>query len=203
MVVQQMVDYLANIVDKNAVAAYQAPSVGTTLPSSATNGQEAVLVDSISNPSYVWRFRYNGSSISAYKWEFIGGSPAAALVNTQEAPTTLNAWADLATIGPQITVPRAGDYDVCFGARKVYTVATSQHYMGLAITGKTTGNIQAAFPLWSGTSGNCDLRFVATATTHGDLTGLASGAVIKLTYYANAADPFAQRFLEVTPRRVS
>jgi len=47
---------------------------GTTLPASPADGDEYVLVDSTSNPTYQWRFRYNAGSTSSYKWEFIGGS---------------------------------------------------------------------------------------------------------------------------------
>jgi len=38
-----------------------APSIpyGTSLPTAPVDGQEAVLVDSVTNPTYQWRFRYN------------------------------------------------------------------------------------------------------------------------------------------------
>src|SRR6516164_5696483 len=48
---------------------------GTSLPGSPIDGQEYVLVDSTTNPSYQWRFRYNAASTSAYKWEHVGGAP--------------------------------------------------------------------------------------------------------------------------------
>src|SRR5215471_11591990 len=41
-------------------------SYGTTLPSNPVDGQEAVLVDSVTAPTYQWRFRYNAQSTSAY-----------------------------------------------------------------------------------------------------------------------------------------
>src|SRR6516164_9624771 len=51
---------------------------GTTLPASPVDGQEAILVDSITNPTYQWRLRYNAGSTSAYKWEFVGGPDSSA-----------------------------------------------------------------------------------------------------------------------------
>ena len=45
-----------------------------TLPSAPSNGQETILVDSTTNPSYQWRFRYNAGSTCIYKWEFVGGT---------------------------------------------------------------------------------------------------------------------------------
>ena len=47
---------------------------GTILPASPIDGQEYTLVDSLTNPSYQWRFRWNAGSSSAYKWEFVGGT---------------------------------------------------------------------------------------------------------------------------------
>jgi hypothetical protein len=50
------------------------PDPATTLPS-PSHGLVALLVDSTTNPSYQWRFRYNANSTSPYKWEFVGGTP--------------------------------------------------------------------------------------------------------------------------------
>jgi hypothetical protein len=73
---------------------------GTSLPASPYDGQEAILVDSTTNPTYFWRFRYNAGSVNAYKWEFIGGPWLTIYVDTGEA-TTSTTPVDLATIGPQ------------------------------------------------------------------------------------------------------
>ena len=81
------------------------PAYGTTLPASPVNGQEAILVDSTTNPTYQWRFRYNASSTSAYKWEFIGGAPIA-----KGEDNTVGITGGWVTVGPQILVPRTGEY---------------------------------------------------------------------------------------------
>jgi hypothetical protein len=86
---------------------------GTTLPASPADGQEAILVDSLTAPTYQWRFRYNAAR-ATNKWEFIGGAPASAYVATAEA-TSSTSYVALATPGPSITVPRAGIYDVRIG----------------------------------------------------------------------------------------
>jgi len=80
-------------------------SYGTTLPASPVDGQEAILVDSTTSPTYQWRFRYNAGSSSAYKWEFVGG-PA---MFTFEA-TTVNHTATVGNIGPLMPLPRPGIY---------------------------------------------------------------------------------------------
>src|SRR6516165_9884547 len=58
---------------------------GTSLPASPFDGQEAILVDSVTNPSYQWRFRFNAGSTSAYKWECVGATPLGAYLNVQES----------------------------------------------------------------------------------------------------------------------
>jgi hypothetical protein len=84
-----------------------APTVayGTTLPASPTDGQEAILVDSITNPSYQWRFRYNAGSSSAYKWEYTGGTPLT--VRAGGEVTQANNWGNTSPAG---TIPRAGQW---------------------------------------------------------------------------------------------
>jgi hypothetical protein len=91
-----------------------APGYGTTLPASPANGQETIFVDSTTNPSYQWRFRYNATSTSAYKWEFIGGSPVSSSVDALES-TTSTTYVAIATPGPSITLPRPGDYLISLG----------------------------------------------------------------------------------------
>jgi hypothetical protein len=82
---------------------------GTTLPGSPVDGQEAILVDSVTNPSYQWRFRYNAGSTSAYKWEFVGGAPLHGKGGSIGNVTSGSGQVDLSN-GPVLTVPRAGDY---------------------------------------------------------------------------------------------
>src|SRR5215471_1849092 len=91
----------------NYVVAY-----GTSLPASPTDGMEAVLVDSVTNPAYQWRFRYNGQSTSPYKWEFVGG--AIWQNNGGSITTGSGTWADLPG-GPTFTIPRAGEYRTAVG----------------------------------------------------------------------------------------
>lgn len=47
---------------------------GTSFPSSPANGAIHVLVDSTTDPTWIWTFRYNAVSTSLYKWENIGGA---------------------------------------------------------------------------------------------------------------------------------
>ena len=88
-------------------------------PGSAGDGDvwEALAVDTsdLSTTSgTVWMFRYNASSSSTYKWEFIGGSPYQADGNPNSALNALTQvgasgyYYDAATMA--WTAARAGDY---------------------------------------------------------------------------------------------
>jgi hypothetical protein len=87
-----------------------APTVayGTTLPASPVDGQIAALTDSVSSPTFTWLFRYNASSSSAYKWEFIGGAPR----HVEWASNHYGAWGSYTDGGLYLYIPRAGDYDI-------------------------------------------------------------------------------------------
>ncbi|HKE76631.1 MAG TPA: hypothetical protein VKB57_23640 [Acidimicrobiales bacterium] len=88
---------------------------GTSLPASPVDGQEHILVDSTTNPTYQWRFRYNAGSSSAYKWEFVGGSPwRAGPVGSVTGFATTGSWVAFAG-GPVWTILRNGDWEVEFG----------------------------------------------------------------------------------------
>ena len=93
----------------------------TTLPTSPFDGQETVLVDSITNPTYQWRFRYNAGSSSAYKWELIGGVPWRGSGGSANVPVAAPIT-DI-TGGPTFTNPRPGVYRIHWGA-SVYNGGT-------------------------------------------------------------------------------
>jgi hypothetical protein len=104
----------------NTFAAIAATGYGTMLPGSPVDGQEFILVDSLTNPTYQWRFRYNAGSTSAYKWEFIGGTELRAIADATMAALThaaANTYYDLPT-PVSVVVPRAGEYVIVFGSRR-------------------------------------------------------------------------------------
>jgi len=170
---------------------------GTSLPASPSDGQEYTLVDSMTTPTYQWRFRYNAGSSSTYKWEYVGGADAYAEVTTDQS-TSSTSFTDLATVGPSLTTPRAGDYIVEWGAR-YYGGSSAAGGMALAI-GAT-----AASDFWA-------IAFAVTAPTTGltlsrqrKLTGLAASTAIVAKYRMATGGPnnWVERTLILTPVRVS
>ncbi len=170
---------------------------GTTLPVNPVDGQEAILVDSLTNPTYQWRFRYNANSTSPYKWEFVGGPSVLARVDVSEN-TASNTPVDLATPGPTFTAPRDGEYLIHYSAQGTNSTVNS-NVLALFINGSNpadTGQSQLAiFVPVAGT------YFVSGQLTKFAITGTR---VIQLKYQANAGTAtFLRRVLQVTPVRVS
>ena len=172
------------------------PTVGATLvtalPGSPTDGQEVILVDSLTAPTYSWRLRYSSGISDASKWLFVGGIPATVLVATAESTSTTASFVDLATVGPAFTVPRAGIYLV---EATVY-LHHLQSRCRLALNGTPTG------PEWSGGAAMATQPLVSGSPTL-ELTVGASG-VVKIMYSSQAGAPsFSNRLLRVTPKRVA
>jgi hypothetical protein len=92
-----------------ALGAVIPPTYGTSLPANPADGQEAILVDSLTNPTYQWRFRYNAGSTSAYKWEFIGGAPKLVHMVSDQG-LAANIWVRVQPVFPC----RAGIYNTTF-----------------------------------------------------------------------------------------
>lgn len=86
----------------------------TSLPANPIDGQECYYLADATN-GVVWHLRYRSASGSAYKWEFLGGSGIRAeLAMSESGPG--GGFNDLATIGPRLYAPLAGQYRVSCGA---------------------------------------------------------------------------------------
>jgi hypothetical protein len=104
--------------DTESVSAYTTGVLGpprvTALPTSPIDGQECYLVADAAN-GVIWHLRYNAASASAYKWEVVGGSPLAVEAAAAYETTSSGTYVALATAGPSITLPVAGDWVISQG----------------------------------------------------------------------------------------
>lgn len=108
----------AQVMDNfNAVNAGVAAATVTSLPASPVNGQDCYFLADATN-GLVWHLKYRSASASAYKWEFVGGSPLTAEVLVGAVvPAAQTTYGDIAgSAGPALTVPLAGDYRVAVEA---------------------------------------------------------------------------------------
>lgn len=171
-----------------------APGYATTLPGSPTNGQEAILVDSTTNPTYAWSFRYNSSSAHTDKWEFIGGADADVEVETSQSTSSVS-YVDLATVGPSFTLPRAGVYTFGYGASVIQS-ADDNGVRSVALFGAAElDRIEVVSSYGSRRQVPWKCRRVA---------GLTGSQVVKLQYLSSVGSgTFERRRLTVRPVRVS
>jgi hypothetical protein len=119
-------------------------------------------------------------------------------VLTQENGAATANFVDLATVGPSVVVPRAGDYDVQCRVTGWSTVTGGFAQIGACIgTGQPPAGLQANFNSYQA-AGQGALGFV------GRMAGVAAGNEIRLRYCGvNNAAGYIWRYLYVTPVRVS
>jgi hypothetical protein len=174
----------------------------TTLPGSPTNGQQAILTDSTTAPTYQWLFQYDTTISDANKWAFLGGAPATSEVATSESRNSTS-YGDTATVH-SLTLPRAGIYEFYYGLRG--EVDTSEN------------NAQALSPKYSAAEA-IDADAIAVSNMNSAagptlimtsrskrFTVAAANQVVTMRYKqgtASASSPVSDRWLKVTPVRVA
>lgn len=174
------------------------PTVVTSLPSNPYDGQEIEYVADSTN-GVVWRFRYRAASGSSYKWEFVGGRPLYSEVTTTES-TTSGSYAALATAGPSVALPFAGDYDVTIGCRSFCTTASVDTYMSYDIGG--TGAVDADSLVHhtgpGGTFSSASSGFVRTRRK----TGLTAVTLTSKYKTSGGTAYWLNRYMSVAPVRI-
>jgi hypothetical protein len=177
---------------------------GTAMPAvpAGVDRVTFVLTDNIVTGTYYWKFQYNAGSSFNEKWEFVGGAPAVREVATAEN-TSSTSYADLATVGPQFTIPRIGYYEITFGfnfyGNNVSSGATVK--LGAAAASVTEGSSAGAGASGAG-AGNNVSNGGRVGTSRTFVRGLGAGDVLKMMYRVDTVtSTFADRTLRVIPVR--
>jgi len=111
----------------------------TTLPASPKEGDEVFFV---ADNGVLWHLRFHVPQAPiTYKWEFVGGAAVSKLITTAEG-TASTTYADLTTVGPDLTLLLPGIYDVRIGTIAANPVA-SDSAMSLRIAGATPSDNDA------------------------------------------------------------
>jgi hypothetical protein len=168
----------------------------TALPATPADGDEVILCDNAGLPAYSWRLRWNATD---GRWQFVGGTGYRNAVAASETTNTIGSYVNLATLGPRVTIPRAGDYTARFGCTVIDSAADSQINIGLGIgdwsgapLAEARGHISAA-------------NYHLTITSEAQLNGLAAGAELRAKYQHAIAGTLTvlNRFLTVSPTRLT
>lgn len=157
------------------------------------DGLEVYLIADATN-GVIWHLRYNASSSSAYKWEFVGGGTLSTSVMPYENCTS-GSYSDLTTAGPGITVPLAGDY--------VYSLSADIR--------PPSGLFGAVGPKWGAAAvADDDAAWLANpgaghaGVTDSRVNGLAASTLCKLQYKINGSGTMlcGRRHFAMRPVRV-
>lgn len=185
----------SNVADGNKITR-QAMSSGP--PASPTTG-DIWIATAVGGGGEDWMFWYNGASGSAYKWEFLGGSPINSIITTNETTTTIYpSWSDLATVGPSVVVARGGDYHVSFGANGSNNTAGQSTVLGIRSTSVAEPDALVSYTT------SAAANSVGSIFSEGILFSVTAGDTIKLRYSVTAnTGTFERRRLHVRPVRVS
>lgn len=144
-----------------------------------------------------WFFQYD-SSQATYKWVFMGGAPLSHEILTDESTTSIT-YVDLATVGPTLTLPRAGDYKVEFGAQLNNASAGTGTVAAIKRGAAATSDNDAIVHTLPTTA-----NLVTTNARAIVLTGMAASDVVKMQYKSGGATAAhaLRRWMMITPIRV-
>lgn len=174
------------------------PTIVTQLPTDAKVGETVFYAADAATGIY-WQLMYD--ELGSYPWKFVGGSPLLNLVFGDGQWTDSSSYADLATAGPTLTLPLAGDYDVNISVLTASVAAA--HYAGSASydVGATAAN-----NAWAANFGvNYGPGFGSNSDRTYRHTGLAASTSLVAKYRAPQAVQvyFNDRVLTATPVRVA
>lgn len=175
---------------------FKTVAIGTTLPASPTDGQEAILVDSLTAPSYAWRFKYVNGISDANKWVYIGGSPQRARVDASGTWTSNASYIDPSNIC-SVTLLRGGLYDILFGGSFANNTANQLVNMAPKVGAGVPTDSESAY-VYPTTTG---ISTTASKTLVNKVAG--AGEVVKIQFKPTGNGNVNHQFLAVTPVRVS
>jgi hypothetical protein len=170
------------------------PPYVTALPTPPFDGFEVFYAADATN-GVIWHLRYRSGG-GTHKWEYVGGPPMYAEVQTSQM-TSSATYAALATAGPSITLPLAGDYIVSLGAQASNDTVGAVAHMSYDIGG--TGAVDADGPRSTSSTASADIAISYSRRKNG-LTAVA--LVSKYKQVAGGIATFHRRWISVIPVRV-
>lgn len=184
--------------DNVVVGAARIPRV-TALPSSPGDGNEILYS---AGSGVQWRLRYDAASGF---WEYCGGPPLRASVATDQQNTAGSVWQDIATVGPDVTAPLAGDWDLEFGFNGYgFSGGAFSSFMGIAVGAGASPTGDTAWFAPGAASGATDFPR-SSPTRFLSLTGLTAGQLLRARYQTSGAfgaAHFTGRWIAAWPKRV-
>jgi hypothetical protein len=176
----------------------QTPPLVTALPTGTGipfDGQEVYLLPDATD-GIVWHARYRAGSPFASKWDVLEAMPWVKYVATAESRNNA-AYGDLTTVGPQLTIPVAGDYRIDHGAVMLSGNADSA-WASVKFSGAEASDADAARAV------QINIAPMPFAAPERPFKTIAAGTVVKQRYRTGGAQTatWQDRWLRVTPLRI-
>lgn len=178
----------------------QTPQVVSSLPSGTGipfDGQEIYFLADAAN-GVLWRLRYRSASSSVYKWEAVGSPPPLLAEITAAEQQGTVAYADLTTVGPSVTLPLAGDYEVAIEAHAYGTLDAQALSMSYSIG--ATGAVDADRALMEVNGNTARTEFMRRRRRKNALTAVT--LTMKYATVGGGTSTFHSRSIRATPFRV-
>jgi hypothetical protein len=167
------------------------PPYVTALPTPPFDGFEVFYAADATN-GVIWHLRYRSGG-GTHKWEYVGGPPLYASIDTQES-TSSGTYVDLATSGPAVTLPLAGDYMVTIQCQLIGTDAAG--VMSYAIGGAGASDDDGLISSIATVAGNMTINRVKRKT------GLTAVTLTSKYRTSGVTVDFLKRVITAVPVRV-
>ena len=174
------------------------PPLVTALPGSPVDGQECYFQNAaMDTAGVVWHLRYRQASSSAYKWEAVGQPAPLVQEITAAESTSSAAYVALATAGPAVTVPLAGEYDVDIGAYLVGGGNTGV-YMSYDVGATAALDVDSLHAIVT----SAGYQFSARRMRRKTIAAAATALTAKYRSSSSVASTISERLMAVRPIRV-
>lgn len=205
----------ANVVSNNLILSLQD---GSTIDAGAVTYTPPLLVTSSANllaingfdgqevfykvaAGIIWHLRYD---LGTDRWEFVGGPELTATIATEESTSAGgNTYQDLATVGPDITIPLAGDYRVQVGAEASVASGLANAMAWFMSYRVTTGAEASDADGWRLDLSNAGQGGRFCPTSHPLTKTYAAGNIVRCRYRdgsANHSATYGKRWIRITPK---
>jgi hypothetical protein len=175
-----------------------ASGIGLAFPDSPSDGQEFVLVDSLTVPTFSWRFRYTASITDAYKWIFIGGAPWHKTASVWASPVLVvgNYKRNPST---SFTLPRTGFYSMQYSVNIEHGSDGNACALAISVGATAPYGDSLRTALWSGNAA----WWVSSHTAAIMSAAQAAGTVVAGVINDVAGKTMRSHSFTVTPMRLS
>jgi len=160
----------------------------TALPGSPTDGQEVILVDSLTAPTYSWHLRYVAAKASN-RWLFVGGTVLSVEAPAQQSLGAVTVYTDPPTTPLAITLPVAGLYRADYASAMTSDTNSRVIYVSIKRGAATATDADSINPsgltlAQVGNQGKRSATFQAAAADVWKLQGRAGAASVAVNMSA-------------------